>query len=191
MMHDPIVVHHIPGRLRRRLPQPDRSPRLMGELGDFVAGLGGVQSIKANALTGSILVLYHPEWHGEMLALFGEPSDPPANAAKLPGANELRQQSQGPHSELALQIICAFGNLNQEVRAATDNAVDLKVLLPLALVGWALLKMSARTGTPFWVTLALSAFNSFTALHRQPDLRATAVPVGRIGAYRSGDHRAN
>ena len=62
--------------------------------------------------------------------------------------------------------------MDREIRIATDNTIDLKVLLPAGLAVWPFLKPGIEASTPLWVTLAISSFNSFVSLHRP-----TTVPV--------------
>jgi hypothetical protein len=67
--------------------------------------------------------------------------------------------------------------LNADVKRATNNAVDLKVLLPLGLAVYSLLKFEAEMATPLWVTLGIFSFNSFVALH-PPVRSAVSVEKG-------------
>lgn len=164
------VVHNIPGRLRVRLPRSSRNARLLSELRTFVEGLGGVREVEINPLTGSILVHYAPESHEQIRSLLA--GSPWAEAPpELTEANDLAEKIEkeadflAAHSELALQIVNAVKQLNAGIREATDNTVDLKVLLPAGLALWAFFKAGADVATPLWVTLAIFSFNSFVSLH--------------------------
>jgi hypothetical protein len=174
------VVHHIPGRLRVRLPPSKRDPHLFEELREFVSGLGGVERVEVNPTTGSVLVHYHPESREEIQAMLSQTASDSRADAGVTGVDELAEKIEreaeflSAHSELAMQIVAAIKGLNREVRQATNNMVDLKVLLPAGLAVWAFLKMGAEVATPLWVTLAIFSFNSFVALHRP---EAAGVPV--------------
>ena len=63
------VVHHIPGRLRVRLPRTQRDPIVLSQLRDFIGNLGGVRSVHISPVTGSILVHYRPESQTEIQSL--------------------------------------------------------------------------------------------------------------------------
>jgi hypothetical protein len=52
------------------------------------------------------------------------------------------------------------------IKWATNNSVDLKVLLPLGLALYAFAESGTEAATPLWVTLGIFSFNSFVALHR-------------------------
>jgi hypothetical protein len=175
MVHGATVVHHIPGRLRVRLPRSKRDPRMLTELRDFVSELGGVQQVEINPVTGSILVHYHPESQAEIQDLLREAKEnqdvtmdaPPelTEADELADKIEREAEFLAAHSELAFHVVHAVKRLNRGIREATDNTVDLKVLLPAGLAVWAFVKAGSEIATPLWVTLAIFSFNSFVALH--------------------------
>jgi hypothetical protein len=178
------VVHHIPGRLRVRLPRAQRDPRVLADLRDFIGGLGGVRCVEVNPATGSILVHYHPESQGEIQSLLRQGQEQALIGLDAPSelmeADDLIEKIEreaeflSAHSELALRLVNAIKGLNREVRAATGNTVDLKVLLPAGLALWAFFKSGSDVATPLWVTLAIFSFNSFVALHRPTAVHVTA-----------------
>ena len=47
----------------------------------------------------------------------------------------------------------------------SENGADLKIILPVSLAVYALLKMGSAATTPLWVTLGLFSFTSFVSLH--------------------------
>jgi hypothetical protein len=111
------VVHHLPGRVRLRLPSLRGEAETLGQVQGWIRQLPGVRRVQANPVTGSVLVHYDVEAEGalftaarEALALLGGDEAPPANA--LQGLS------------LAAQV--------QRVRAAVG---DLAPFLSLGLVG--------------------------------------------------------
>ncbi len=174
MVDGATVVHHIPGRLRVKLPRSRRDPALIKELRDFVAGLGGVRRVEVNPLTGSILVHYQPESQEQIQTLLQTARGSSQHADLLPDladsedlAHTIEQETEflAAHSDLAQYIVNSIKALNRAVREATGNAVDLKVLLPAGLAIWAYLKSTTEAATPLWATLAIFSFNSFVTLH--------------------------
>ena len=159
-----------------RLARVNRDPRLMGQLRDFISGLGGVDSVEINARTGSVLVRYQPEFRDNLQSVLANVTGAdsfleipePDLAANL----EREARFLANHSELALQVIKSLKELNNGVRVATGNTVDLKVLLPAGLAVWAFFKTGVEAATPLWVTLGIFAFNSFVQLHRPAAERA-------------------
>jgi hypothetical protein len=174
MVHGAKVVHHLPGRLRVRLPRSKRDPHLLEQVRDFVQGLGGVSDVEINPVTGSILVHYRPESESAIHSLLAQASTveayeeaPPllTEADEMAVKIEKEAEFLAAHSEVAKQMVTAVSALNQQVREATGNMVDLKVLLPAGLAVWAFLKAGADVATPLWVTLAIFSFHSFVSLH--------------------------
>jgi hypothetical protein len=181
IQHGARVVHHIPGRLRVRLPRSSRRPDILRDLHGFIRGLGGVREVEINPLTGSILVHYEPESAAEVESLLARGASSGWEAPpELTDVDELADRIEreadflAAHSELALHIVHAVKALNSAVREASGNTVDLKVLLPAGLAVWAFWKHGAEASTPMWVTLAIFAINSFLTLHRP-----TSVHISR------------
>jgi hypothetical protein len=178
--HGATIVHHIPGRLRVRLPRASRRPDILRDLHVFIAGLGGVRQVEINPVTGSILVHYAPESADQIQNLLA--SQPGLNSGSAPELDEVDDLAEkiekeaeflAVHSELALFIVNNVKALNGVVRGATDNAVDLKVLLPAGLAVWAFFKHGVEASTPLWVSLAIFSVNSFMALHRPTHVRVS------------------
>ncbi len=174
MVHGASVVHHIPGRLRVRLPRARRDPQLLRDVQEFVQSLGGVQRVEINPATGSILVHYTPESHEEMRSMLQELAGedtfgaPPGigEAESLAGQILHEADFLAAHSELARQIVLSVQQVNRQIRQATDNFVDLNVLVPASLAIWAFFSIGAEVSTPLWVSLGIFSFNSFVSLHR-------------------------
>jgi copper chaperone CopZ len=51
-------VHHVPGRLRVRVPQVKQSPKESRNVQALLQDLLGVESVSVNPITGSVLVTY-------------------------------------------------------------------------------------------------------------------------------------
>lgn len=51
-------VHHVPGRLRIKLPELKRNPQLAAAIETTVLNMPGVVGARINAVTGSLLVHY-------------------------------------------------------------------------------------------------------------------------------------
>ncbi len=157
-----------------RLPRARRDPQLLRDLQQFVQGLGGVQRVEINPGTGSILVHYAPESHQEMRSMIQSMAgDEPTGPAPLPEdgdslAGQVLHEADflAAHSELARQIVLSMQQVNRQIRRATDNFVDLNVLVPATLAVWAFFSVGVEVSTPLWVSLGIFSFNSFVSLHR-------------------------
>lgn len=155
---------------------------MLREIREFVEGLGGVSQVEINPVTGSLLVHYHPESQEQIHNLLRSAADgessleaPPEldEADELASKIEKEAEFLAAHSELALHIVNAARKLNREIREASDNTLDLKVLLPAGLAVWAFFKAGAEVATPLWVTLGIFSFNSFVSLHRPTTVHVT------------------
>jgi len=51
-------IHHVPGRLRIRIPELKRNPAMADSLITKLESTTGVSSVVANSLTGSVLIHY-------------------------------------------------------------------------------------------------------------------------------------
>lgn len=51
-------VHHVPGRLRIRIPELKRNPALARVVTEKVRRFDGIQTVEASVVTGSLLVFY-------------------------------------------------------------------------------------------------------------------------------------
>jgi heavy-metal-associated domain-containing protein len=68
-----VLVHAIDGRLRVRIPAIKRNAGAAVSLEQSLRRVRGVKGVRANPLTGSVLIHYDP-WRigqGELLELFG------------------------------------------------------------------------------------------------------------------------
>lgn len=169
------AVHHVPGRIRIRLPFLKKDPEALAEVRTFLAGLDGVSSAQENVLTGSILLHYdrnaHADFYDRMMRTVKENFGLLESA--LPGliggvaldSLDLAAFDPDVPSEASVLLADAFENLDRRVRIATDNSFDLRSLLPITVLGAAVLRLGVAAATPLWITLAIFSFSSFAAMH--------------------------
>jgi len=155
--------------MRIRIPSAKADSEFLKQARAAISALPGVLEATYNPLTGSILVLHAPgaelELEGAMTSQDGNTLPFVLSAAK-PDNNARRKRHRMPRqSYLASAIAETVAELDDIVRAATGNALDLKVLLPILAgsIGLTMLRGSRRT--PLWLTLMIFAFTSFTILH--------------------------
>ncbi|MGC1953960.1 MAG: HMA2 domain-containing protein [Gammaproteobacteria bacterium] len=175
MSHQAHVAHHIPGRIRLSILSARGNESFLDELRDSISRLPGVAGVVTNAITGSVLVRYDPDLHGHfhrqlnahckqanLIAL-----EPPAITEVDELAEKVEQEAEflAAHSRVALAAVNVVRRLDRTIKMATGNLLDLRVLLPLGLAVWAFFKAGSKLSTPLWVTLGISALNSFVALH--------------------------
>lgn len=172
------VVHHVPGRVRIKVPAGKSNPHLLNEIKQSLAAAPGVGTVEVHPTTGSVIVHYrrnaaaHPGGFRKELVDKGHSSGlfnlaPPDVTAVADMEKNMKEEAQflASRSELARVIVNATEELNDAVKRATDNNVDLNVLVPGVLAVYSFLYAGAELSTPLWVTLGIFAFNSFLALH--------------------------
>jgi hypothetical protein len=81
------------------------------------------------------------------------------------------------HSRLAKAIVEDTQKINRQLKLATDNAIDLNVLVPLALAAGSFIFLGGDVPTPLWATLGIFSFNSFVTLH-SPARHPQGGPAG-------------
>ena len=169
MAVDAYVHHHIPGRLRLRVPGAKGEEDALREISSAIARAPGINQVEYNPVTGSILIQYSPEQYRNIQTL---ESSLNASAAPLvvnnsyPAHNEPPQRHRiSGRSAAARKVDSFFKQIDREIRIATDNEVDLKFILPFGVAVLGLLALRHSSTTPLWLTLLIFAFNSFLGLH--------------------------
>jgi hypothetical protein len=181
MAHTAHVVHHVRGRIRLKMPNAKGDLRALQEIKELIAPMHGVRTVEIKPATGSIVVHYDSKVHDDFeghLAGHGESSGVYSVAASEPPeltevdeiARKIEAEAQflSEHSDTAKSVVNFFSLMNREIKRATNNSVDLKVLLPLGLAVYSMVEVGIDTSTPMWVTLGIFSFNSFVSLHSNP-----------------------
>jgi cation transport ATPase len=184
MLHDAHVAHHTKGRIRLRLPNAKRDHAALEKVKRALAPMPGVQSVDVNPTTGSVVIQYDPAKHDDFHeALSGHAEEqnlftlaPPRLSEVDEIAETIQKEAEflAARSETAKSIVDFFTGLNREVKNATNNSVDLQVLLPLGLAVYSFFAIEGELATPLWVTLGIFSFNSFVSLHHHPPAAAVA-----------------
>ena len=185
MAHRAHVAHHMRGRMRLKLPAGKDNAPLLGRIKQSLSPLPGIRRVDVNPTTGSVVVEYDADQHDDFHAFLGQLAErehlfslapPPVSMAEdIETKIEQEAEFLAGHSRTARVVVQFFLRVNRELRQATDNNLDLKVLFPLTLAVYSLLHRRSAVATPLWVTLGVSSFNAFIALH---------YPKGTTGTQR-------
>jgi hypothetical protein len=166
------IAHHVPGRMRIRVHGAKRNPKLLDHLKSSIYETEGVTRVEANRDTGSLVVHYRhesPKRFVENLTELGQSSETfhldIGEAGQIWASIEKEANLLAAHSELARSVVNETKRLDVAVKRATDNTVDLKVLVPLGLAAVSLLYVGTDISTPLWLSLGVFSFNSFVSLH--------------------------
>jgi Heavy metal associated domain 2 len=169
MAVDAFVNHHLPGRLRLRIPTAKGNEDELRELGSAIARAPGINQVEYNPITGSILIQYSPEQYKNLRSLESSLSASAVpitvnNSGSAHHESHHRHQRRG-RSVAAKRIDFFFRQIDHEIRTVTDNEVDLKFILPFGVAILGLLALRYSSATPLWLTLLIFSFNSFLGLH--------------------------
>jgi hypothetical protein len=169
------IVHHVPGRLRIKVMDAKANAEFFSNLKKAVAAVPGVDCVRVNPLSSSIVIDYpaaDAAFHFKLLDsaevkswLTLDQQDSLTALIDQAVAKSIPYSEQ--HSRIAEAIVSVAEHLDIGLRKASNGYLDLKVLLPLGIaVGTSLHKARGR-GTPMWITLSTFAFNSFLSMHHQ------------------------
>jgi hypothetical protein len=180
MKHDAHVAHHVPGRLRIRIPSARGNAVLIEQMTQMFADMPGLEGISAKVDSGSIVVLYDPAREAEFTGHFArhaiptavpapqvapQRSQPRNEAADFMEEIEEETEFLARHSHTARVVVDLFKEIDTAIKQATGNIVDLKIVLALGLAVVTFVGVGAHAATPMWITLALFALNHFVEMH--------------------------
>jgi hypothetical protein len=175
------VAHQVPGRVRMKVPAAKGNPELLKQIADTFAAIPGIERITVNPATGSVVMHYdvdqHHEFHGGLQDhphLQGSYCAPRTEIDELATRIEEEAVFLASHSDTARAIVDGFKAFDREIRLATGNNVDLKIVLALGIIGVTVLEVGATAATPVWVTLSLFALNHVIEMHTS---KAAGAPV--------------
>ncbi len=159
-----LIVSQTPGRVRLRVFPAHRHQQKITPIVNSLKARLGIYRVKTNIPSGSIIVL-----HGRELLS----SQEMRTVLQDLGVNllEITQESNisgSSSSSAAAEIIKTATDLNQRVKTATNDAVELRFLLPLSfgVLAWRQLIVKGwQLELIPWYVLAWYAFDSFIKLH--------------------------
>ncbi len=159
------VAHHLPHRTRIKIPRQGRDAATMKRLHDSLKKTAGVKDVSVNERTGSIVVHHEEdpkiletistsieEVVGELLEAVLE-----VEGIELPGL-----------SIIAHLIRQRLGAIDNHLAKATNNMIDLKMLVPVLFFGAGVFQARRNVGwldqVPAWV-LFYYAYDAYMKFH--------------------------
>ena len=162
--------------MRIRVPSAKGNPAALETIRQSLAGVSGVKDVDVNESIGSLTIRYDPRQHEDfeshltresttqnVVCLESEPKLD--DLSGLDGMIEHEAEFLAEHSHTAKAIVDWANGLDRGIKRMTDNAVDLKVVAPLALAVGAFMELGVAASTPVWLTLGLFSFNHLVDLH--------------------------
>ncbi|MDJ0534608.1 MAG: hypothetical protein QNJ70_19365 [Xenococcaceae cyanobacterium MO_207.B15] len=158
------IVSQTPGRVRLRVTPAHRHQQKIAPIVNALKARLEIYRIKTNIPSGSITVLHGRELLSsqDMCIVLQDLGVNLVEVTKEPGI------SVSSSSSAAAEVIKTTTDLNQRVKTATNDAVDLRFLFPLSLGVLAMRQLIVK-GWQLelipWYVLAWYAFDSFIKLH--------------------------
>jgi hypothetical protein len=162
------LAHQVPGRVRMKIPSAKGNTELLQQISETFAVIPGIEKVTVNPLTGSVVLHYdieqHDAFHGRLSAHHGQGMPGLAPATEIDDfANKIQQEAEflAKNSESARAVVDFCKKLDHEIKRNSGNAVDLKMVFAVGIIGVMLFEIGATAATPVWVTLAIFAVNHF------------------------------
>jgi hypothetical protein len=170
-----------------KIPSAKGNPELLRQISATFASVPGIEQITINPATGSMVVLYdadqHDEFHSRLQQHYHRAASdycaaPKTQIDELTNKIEAEAEFLSQHSDSARAIVDFFKSVDREVKVATNNIVDLKIVFAAAIIGFTVIEVGATAATPVWVTLAIFGLNHFIEMHSpHANPRPTGAPV--------------
>ena len=180
------IEHKVPGRIRMKIPAAKDNPTFLKPFQSVFAAMPGIIKVKAKPDTGSIVIHYDPSHEAEFQREFTQccAQHDMAVQSGLPGdeigamAKKIQAEAEflAERSQAVRVGVDFFKKLDYQIKATTDNTIDLKIVLVGALAVATFVEIGAEAATPMWVTLALFGVNHFLEM-KQEARPAMVAPV--------------
>ena len=158
------VAHQVPGRIRMKVPAAKDNPELLEQIKQTFSVIPGIDHVTVNPTTGSVVLHYdtdrHHEFHGHLHHHTGGHYKPPTTEIdSLATKIEEEAQYLAEHSHTAKVVVDFFKQFDQQIKVASGNVVDLKIVLAGGIAAFTIFEVGASAATPVWVTLSIFALN--------------------------------
>jgi hypothetical protein len=183
------IAHQVPGRVRMKIPGAKGNPELLQQISETFGVIPGIEQITVNPATGSVVLHYDAERHDEFHGTFqhhyhqaqGAHSHPPSTEIDdLARRIEDEAEFLARNSETARAVVDFVKKVDREIKLATNNTVDLKIVLAVGIIGITVLEVGATAATPVWVTLAIFTLNHFLEMHPQATSRSPQLAAIQV-----------
>jgi hypothetical protein len=195
------IAHQVPGRVRMKIPAGKGNPELLQQISEVFRVIPGIEQITVNPATGSVVLHYdtdrHDEFHGTFQQHYSAHGDgaPGGNGAaiggmhgadteldKLTNSIEAEAEFLASHSHSARAVVDFVKKVDREIKTATGNTIDLKILFAAGIIAFTVFEVGATAATPVWVSLAIFTVNHFIEMHErqlhQQKLATAAAAAG-------------
>lgn len=174
--HKVHIEHHIPGRMRIKIPRAINRRQLLNGYGAKFLALPAIRKITGNEVTGSLVIHYDKDSEHKFIEDFHRLCDEHSLIVRPPAADDIDDLSRlladeatflAEHSEVAKRTMAFFNALDLELKLVSSNTIDLNIALVGSLAVFTLMGIGATAATPMWVTLALYGINHAVRLQSE------------------------
>jgi hypothetical protein len=173
--HHARIEHRVRGRIRIKIPHARLNTEILEVYRGIFSTIPGVRGVETKPNSGSVVIHYDPnreaefEHHLHQTSTehlhMAQPVRPDDEIDKLANKIEAEAEFLSAHSNFARSTVELCKALDRELKLATGNNVDLKIVLAVGLAAYTFLEIGGTAATPMWVTLALFSLNHFVELH--------------------------
>jgi hypothetical protein len=176
------IAHQVPGRVRMKIPAAKGNPQLLQQIGETFGVIPGIDRVTINTTTGSIVLRYDTGRHREFQSAFDDryrsaaDHRPPATEIDIL-AQKIQDEAGylAQNSTAARAVVDFFKDCDHQIKRATANTVDLKIVLALGVIGVTVFEMGVGAATPVWLTLLIFGLNHAIEMHRSQQEPAPVV----------------
>ena len=159
-----------------KAPSAKGNVELLRQISETFSVIPGIEQITVNPVTGSIVLQYDASQHDKFHDAFQNHYPRSAADALPPGteidklAQEIQEEAEflAQNSASARAVVNFFKDLDRNIKRASGNNIDLKILLAGGIIFVTVFEVGATAATPVWVTLSLFAMNHFIEMHHHP-----------------------
>jgi cation transport ATPase len=158
------IAHQVPGRVRMKVPSGKDNPELLEQMKQTLGAIPGIEEVTINPSTGSVVLHYdtdhHDTFHDHLENHTGGHYKPPTNEIdSLATKIEEEAEYLAEHSHAARVVVDFFKETDKQIKLATSNVIDLKMVLATGIAGFTIFEVGASAATPVWVTLSIFGLN--------------------------------
>ena len=174
--------HHVPGRLRLRVPSARRDPALLDSIRERLARAPGATAVDANSTTGALIVQYDPAKYADFPQTL-------SSFAREQGILDFdpSSDSNGAEKSIADRALgTALSSADRVVKTGTANAVSLRELMPFGIAAWAVLFVDRALAASEWLNWLQFAVSSYFDLHADEPVREVERKVDALRSELAG-----
>ena len=157
-----LVLHHVPGRIRIGLTSAKGNTERSEAIKTVLGSLTGVQYLKANPVLGTFVIHYDPKQFANFPVLLSEAARQ-YGWVNVQGAFRSNLETQSSLAGRSLDQ--GLGDLNKAVQSVTRNAINLKELVPLGILVYAVTFVDKAIQASQWLGWVQFAFSTYMDLH--------------------------